>query len=64
MMLSFFALTTQAQVMNYNFSQTTSTYTPVSGTNVTANNWDNNIVPLTIPFIFNFDGTGYTNCVL
>src|SRR5690606_647474 len=54
-----------AQVSVYNFSESLSGYTPLSGTPTVAfaAPWNNNApVAATIPFNFNFNGVDYTTC--
>lgn len=53
----------QAQVSYYTFSESTSTYSSISGTTAIATSWDNNVA-LNIPigFTFNYNGTNYTTC--
>jgi hypothetical protein len=68
----FFAATTNAQVNTYAFTQSTSTYSEISGTilgtataNTTAGSIDDqvfNIANGSFPFTFVFNGTGYTGC--
>jgi hypothetical protein len=60
--LSAFALQGIAQVSNYTFSQTTGTYSPVTGTTIHASSWDDAVVSATIPFTFTMNGVGYTTC--
>jgi len=52
----------KAQVANYAFSQTSGTYNAITGTNLFTTGWDNSVSNVTIPFTFNFNGTGYTTC--
>lgn len=57
------------QVANYTFSQSTGTYSAITSGNSTgfatvhSSGWDDPTVGTgTIPFTFNFNGTGYTSC--
>lgn len=53
------------QVSNYTFSESTSTYTAITGASIVFNNgWDNNTTPnnIAIGFTFNYNGTNYTTC--
>ncbi len=51
------------QVSGYTFSQATGTYSAIAGTSVHASGWDDPTpATVTIPFTFNFNGTGYTTC--
>ncbi len=60
----FVCLSNQAfsQVSAYIFTQSTSTYTPITGgTNLTiGNNWDDEIQNVALPFSFTFNGTAYS----
>ncbi|MEI6312383.1 MAG: fibronectin type III domain-containing protein [Bacteroidota bacterium] len=53
-----------AQVANYSFSQTTGTYTPITGgtllSAVSVSNDDNTYAAVPIGFTFNYNGTNYT----
>lgn len=55
--------TVKAQVSSYTFSQSGSTYTPVGsgGTRQTSAEGDEGGVAVSLPFTFNFNGTGYTS---
>lgn len=48
-----------AQVSNYSFSQSTSTYTPISGVDIVAPGWNDGIGTTTLPFGFTFNGSTY-----
>ncbi|MEY2692723.1 MAG: hypothetical protein RIT03_1113, partial [Bacteroidota bacterium] len=49
------------QVSNYTFSQSTGTYTAITGTGVfTSTTWDDNTAALSLPFTFTFNGIGYS----
>ncbi|WP_313093401.1 Ig-like domain-containing protein [Chryseobacterium flavum] len=57
-----------AQVSAYAFTQSTGTYTPITGTvldaatgNTSATNLNSNVYPLSLPFNFNFNGTSYNS---
>lgn len=51
--------TSRAQVSNYSFSQSTSTYTPISGVDIVAPGWNDGIGTTTLPFGFTFNGSTY-----
>jgi hypothetical protein len=57
----FFTTTCVAQVTGYTFSQSTGTYTPVTGTVIQAAGWDDNVSSVALPFTFNFNGIAYTS---
>ncbi|HRH50363.1 MAG TPA: hypothetical protein PLP23_16515, partial [Panacibacter sp.] len=62
-----FVLFTNAQVANYTFTQSSNTFSAISGGTVisfagTTTAWDDNVTSINIPFTFNFNGTGYTTC--
>ncbi len=57
-----------AQVSTYTFSQSSGTYTPITGTvldaatgNTSTTNLNSNIYPLSLPFDFVFNGTTYNS---
>ncbi len=52
---------THAQVSSYTFSQSSGTYTPVTGTVIHAAGWDDNVTSAALPFSFNFNGTAYNS---
>ena len=53
-----------SQVAGYAFTQSTSTYAPITGTNLgAAGGWDdNNYLNIPLNFTFNFNGIDYTTC--
>ncbi|MBG9376879.1 autotransporter-associated beta strand repeat-containing protein [Panacibacter sp. DH6] len=52
-----------AQVSGYAFTQSTSTYAPITGTNLGTGGWDdNNYLNIPLGFTFNFNGINYTTC--
>lgn len=53
---------TNAQIASYNFSQSTGTYTPITGgtQHSTGSAIDDATFAVTLPFTFNFNGTAYT----
>jgi len=60
--------TMNAQVSLYTFTQSSGTFTPITGTvlgaatgNVSATNLNSEVYPVTLPFGFNFNGTSYTS---
>lgn len=62
--LVLYSISYKSQVGTYTFSQSTATYTEISGgTNLFTTNWDNNVSSaLPIGFTFNFNGQDFTNC--
>ena len=52
------------QVANYTFSESSGTYTNITGATAIPSGWDDNVTANTIPigFSFNFNGTNYTTC--
>ncbi len=54
-----FFFTGNAQVSNYSFSQSTTTYTPISGTDIVATGWNDGTGAVTLPFGFTFNGVTY-----
>ena len=61
-LLTLIATNSFSQVSTYVFSQSTGTYSGITGTAIHTAAWDNAVSSVTIPFTFTFDGTGYTVC--
>lgn len=61
-LFTLFVTNTFSQVSTYAFSQSTGTYSGITGTAIHTAAWDNAVSSVTIPFTFTFNGTGYTEC--
>ena len=63
LILAISGLNLEAQVSSYTFTQSASTYTPIGsgGTRQTSAEGDEGGVAVSLPFTFNFNGTGYTS---
>lgn len=58
-----FCIQLNAQVSWYVYTETSTTYSTISGTTIHASGWDDPTPSsITIPFTFTFDNIGYTSC--